>query len=324
MVTSVDSSTLSTAMPSISTATLTSPSVISPSISPSVDEDTDSSSNGTVKGVVGSSAFIAALIFTLVYCRYFRRRRTQAKIERIMQRNEPIQIVMPDVYNTNHMTPPASTANLVHHSNNDPNTEGRYLYHPLPPTPAEQQMPEEHEMAHIEMQRQQLAPPPLIAYSMEGIAQPMAPPVGITETNDRSRSTAHLTSQTAPPPRAHPFARFRDPYGTQQFGEGHDVSVYAQKQQDQLQHHEAYGAMNYYPASSPASSSQSAGSSRGTGGYGYHSEQPSLRPEKPDHDPYSSISSDMPSPPPPYIESIALQLHHPSAPSPLSEPPNRG
>ncbi|KFH69860.1 hypothetical protein MVEG_04664 [Podila verticillata NRRL 6337] len=323
MITSMDSSALSTT-PSIFIATPSSSTIISPSISPSVDGDADSGSSDTVKGAVGTSAFIATLILTFVYCRYFRRRRTQAKIERIMQRNEPPQIVLPDVYNTNHMTPPTSTANLVHHSNNDPNAEGHYLYHPLPPTPAEQQIPEEHEMAHIEMQRQQLAPPPLIAYSMEGIAQPMAPPVGITETNNRSRSTAHLTSQTAPPPRAHPFARFEDPYGTQQFGEGHDVSVYAQKQQDQLQPHEAYGSMNYYPASSLASSSQSAGSSSGTGGYGYHSEQPSLKPEKPDHDPYSSVSSDMPSPPPPYIESITLQLHHPSAPSPLSEPPNRG
>lgn len=321
MITATDSSILSTTMPSIFTATTTSPTVTSPSISPSVDGDAESGSNDAVKGAVGTSAFIAALIFTLVYCRYFRRRRTQAKIERIMRRNEPPQIVLPDVYNTNHMTPPTSTANLVHHSNNDPS----YLYHPLPPTPAEQQMPEEHEMAHIEMQRQQLAPPPLIAYSMEGIAQPMAPPpVGITETNNASRSTAQLTSQTAPPPRAHPFARFQDPYGTQQFGHGHDVSVYAQKQQDQLQPYEAYGPMSYYPASSPASSSQSAGSSRGTGRYGYHSEQPSLRPEKPDHDLHSSVSSDMSSPPPPYIESITLQLHHPSAPSPLSEPPNRG
>ncbi|KAG0086995.1 hypothetical protein BGZ92_007683 [Podila epicladia] len=242
--------------------TTSNPPIISPSVAPSVGDGNavSDSSNDAVKGAVGISAFIATLIITFVYCRYFRKRRTQAKIERIMQRNEPPHIVQPDsVYNTNHMTPPASTATLI--QQNNPN-DGRYLYHPLPPIPPEQQMPEEHEMAHIEMQRQRLAPPPLIAYSMEGIAQPIAPPVSMPEANEPPRRfTAQLASQaapssstsslTSPSERAHPFARFQDPFGTQQFeehGDGHDVSVYAQKQP---QPYEAYGLpqRNYYPAS---------------------------------------------------------------------------
>ncbi|KAG0018297.1 hypothetical protein BGZ81_010312 [Podila clonocystis] len=330
MITATDSSITTSA-----TFTASSPN-ISPTITPKVSDGNSESgsSNDVVKGAVGISVFIVTLIFTFVYCRYFRKRRTQAKIERIMQRNEPPQIVHPDSVYTNHMTPPVSTAALVQHQNN-PN-DSHYLYHPLPPIPAEQRMPEEHEMAHIEMQRQQLAPPPLIVYSMEGIAQPMAPPVNATAANEPPRRfTAQLTSQAAPsstpslaspPERAHPFARFQDPFGTQQFeehGRGHDVSVYAQKQP---QPHETYGLLqqDYNPASSSSPPlSQSAGSSSGvTGRYGYH-QQPSPRPEK-DHDRYSSVSSEMSAPPPPYVESMTLQLNTPSAPSPsipLNEPP---
>ncbi|KAF9278597.1 hypothetical protein BGZ74_003044 [Mortierella antarctica] len=323
--------------PTYTAFTASSSSTISPT-APSPESDGQvakpDSSNDAVKGAVGISAFIATLIFTFVYCRYFRKRRTQAKIERIMQRSEPPQIVQPDsVHSTNHISPPASTATLA--QQNNPN-DSRYRYHPLPPIPAEQQMPEEHEMAHIEMQRQQLAPPPLIAHSMEGIAQPMAPPVSMTEASGPPRRfTAQLTSQAAPPSstsslasppeRAHPFARFQDPFGTQQFeehGHGHDVSVYAQKQPHP---YETSGLpqRNYYSSSSSPSQLHSAGSSSGVtpGRYGYH-QQPSPRPEK-DHDRFGTVSPEVSAPPPSYIESMALQLA-PSAPSPSTpsnEPP---
>ncbi|KAF9586113.1 hypothetical protein BGW38_009564 [Lunasporangiospora selenospora] len=139
---------------------------------------------GIVAGVI--------LIATLVYCCFFRRKRSNAKIQRIFQQNEhPILLepVQAHPAGTTYQSPTHMTVGIA-------------------PAPFQQHgahsedivSSEEQDLAQIELQRQKLPPPPTAIY---GTIQPLAPPSTIEVLPELSPKTKAATAKETSPVLGH-------------------------------------------------------------------------------------------------------------------------
>ncbi|KAG0261531.1 hypothetical protein BG011_000937 [Mortierella polycephala] len=271
---------------------------------------------GSAGGTVGGIGAVV-VIATFVYCRFIRKRHMKKKIDRIMQRHDPI---IPQ----NTVWSPAQHGVIPSHPPPPPPQTLAADYHRMPV--------EEQDLVHIEMQRMQLGPPPSATNRMNGVAVPLAPPS--ISTTDDGTSTSHITTlaisaASAPPTIVHSSCHNREPSHVYRYQHHHQQQPQPlpQPQPYTYEGHESQEAilgydsqhLGRYPDSPSGSSSAGALMHPGYCQTAYP-EHHSYYQTQPHPSPKNCKTGDesMPSspPPPPYLEMAAQMLNAPSAPSP--------